>query len=137
MNTSEAGRKASQKAKAATENVIEEIKVAGNQLVDRVRELVEEGNVRRIIVKSKDRTLLEVPMTVAAGAGAAVILLSPVLAALGALAALLTDVTLVVERDPEAAAEQAAQKVADALPNPEDVGAGGKANDAGDDKTIG
>lgn len=86
----------------AAEKAFEEFKLAGNQLVDRVRSLVEEGNVRRIVVKKDDRVLLEVPLTVAAGAGAAVVLLSPVLAALGALAALLTDVTLLVEREPGA-----------------------------------
>ena len=88
----------SQKASEA----IEEIKLAGNQLVDRVRGLIEEGNVRHIRIKKEDRVLLEVPMTVGVGAGAAAVLLSPVLAALGALAALLTDVTIVVERDPDA-----------------------------------
>ncbi len=87
------------KAKAATNEAIEEIKLAGNQLVDRVRDLIEEGNVRHIRIKKEDRVLLEVPMTVGVGAGAAAVLLSPVLAALGALAALLTDVTIVVERD--------------------------------------
>ncbi|MEP0546842.1 MAG: DUF4342 domain-containing protein [Rhodothermales bacterium] len=88
-------------SKKASE-AIEEIKLAGNQLVDRVRDLIEEGNVRHIRIKKEDRVLLEVPMTVGVGAGAAAVLLSPVLAALGALAALLTDVTIVVERDPDA-----------------------------------
>lgn len=90
------------KAKASTNEAIEEIKLAGNQLVDRVRDLIEEGNVRHIKVKKEGRVLLEVPMTVGVGAGAAAVLLSPMLAALGALAALVTDVTLVIERDPEA-----------------------------------
>lgn len=88
------------KAKAA--EAIEEIKLAGNQLVDRVRDLIEEGNVRHIRIKKDGRVLLEVPMTVGVGAGAAAVLLSPMLAALGALAALVTDVTLVIERDPDA-----------------------------------
>ncbi|MEM1041169.1 MAG: DUF4342 domain-containing protein [Bacteroidota bacterium] len=87
------------KAKAATSEAFEEIKLAGNQLVDRVRELVEEGNVRHIRIKKEERVLLEIPLTVGIGAGAAAVLLSPVLAAVGALAALLTDVTLEVERD--------------------------------------
>ncbi len=87
------------KAKAATSEAIEEIKLAGNQLVDRIRDLVEEGNVRHIRIKKEERVLLEIPLTVGLGAGAAAVLLSPVLAAVGALAALLTDVTLEVERD--------------------------------------
>ncbi len=78
---------------------IEEVKLAGNQLVDRVRDLVEEGNVRHIRIKKDDRTLLEIPLTVGVGAGAAAVFLSPMLAAVGALAALVTDITLVVERD--------------------------------------
>jgi hypothetical protein len=93
---------AASKAKATTNEAIEEIKLAGNQLVDRVRDLIEEGNVRHIRIKKDERVLLEVPMTVGVGAGAAAVLLSPMLAALGALAALVTDITLVVERDPDA-----------------------------------
>ena len=95
---------AASKAKATTNEAIEEIKVASNQLVDRVRDLIEEGNVRHIKIKKEGRVLLEVPMTVGVGASAAAVLLSPMLAALGALAALVTDITLVIERDPEAEA---------------------------------
>ena len=87
------------KAKAATNEAIEEVKLAGNQLVDRIRDLVEEGNVRHIRIKKEDRVLLEIPLTVGVGAGAAAVFLSPMLAAVGALAALVTDITLVVERD--------------------------------------
>lgn len=87
------------KAKAATSEAIEEIKLAGNQLVDRVRDLIEEGNVRHIRIKKDERVLLEIPLTVGVGAGAAAVFLSPMLAAIGALAALVTDITLVVERD--------------------------------------
>ncbi|NNF57585.1 MAG: DUF4342 domain-containing protein [Rhodothermaceae bacterium] len=90
-------------ARAKATEAIQEIKLAGNQLVDKVRELIEEGNVRRIVIKKDERVLFELPMTVGVGAGAAAVLVSPVLAALGAVAALVTDVTLVVERDDEAA----------------------------------
>ena len=127
MDTNDARKKASDKAREATEKTIEEVKVASNQLVDRVRDLIEEGNVRRIRVMKDDRTLLEVPLTIAAGAGAAVVLMNPVLAALGALAALLTDVTLVVERDAKAAAEQASL----------DAGEEKTPTGDGSDKTIG
>ena len=96
---------AASKAKATTNEAIEEIKLAGNQLVDRVRDLIEEGNVRHIRIKKDNRVLLEIPMTVGVGAGAAAVLLSPMLAALGALAALVTDITLVIERDPDAVTE--------------------------------
>src|SRR5690606_28291375 len=73
----------------------------GNQLVDKVRDLIEEGNVRRIVIKKEDRVLFELPLTVGVGAGAAAVLVSPVLAALGAVAALVTDITLLVEREEE------------------------------------
>ena len=86
-------------ARAKANEAIHEIRLAGNQLVDKVRDLIEEGNVRRVIIKKDDRVLLEVPLTVSAGAAAAAMLWSPMLAAVGALAALVTDVTLVVERD--------------------------------------
>ncbi|MEL7360867.1 MAG: DUF4342 domain-containing protein [Bacteroidota bacterium] len=86
-------------AKAVGEKTLQEVKVAGSQLVDKVRDLIEEGNVRRIAIKKDERTLLEIPLTVGVGAGAAAVLLTPMLAALGAIAALVTDITLVVERD--------------------------------------
>ncbi len=92
---------ASDKARDVAGNAFEEIKLASNQLVDRVRELIEEGNVRHISIRKDDRTLLEIPVTVAAGAGAAAVFISPMLAAVGALAALVTDITVVVERDEE------------------------------------
>ncbi|MEM6784149.1 MAG: DUF4342 domain-containing protein [Bacteroidota bacterium] len=94
-----AGEKTLHEAKAFGERTLQEVKVAGSQLVDKVRDLIEEGNVRRIAVKKDERTLLEIPLTVGVGAGAAAVLLTPVLAALGAIAALVTDITLVVERD--------------------------------------
>ncbi|MFN8560503.1 MAG: DUF4342 domain-containing protein [Anaerolineae bacterium] len=62
----------------------EELEVAGNQLVERVKELIEEGNVRRLIIRNPEgRTLLEIPLTFGAVAGGAlVIFFGPVLAAL-------------------------------------------------------
>jgi hypothetical protein len=78
---------------------IEEVKVAGRDLVDRVEELIEQGNVRRLIILNKEgRPLLEIPLTAGVVAGGAVTLLRPVLAALGAMAALLADVTIKVVR---------------------------------------
>jgi len=79
----------------------QEFKLAGNQLVDKLREVVEEGNVRRIVIKKDERVLFELPLTVGVGAGAAAVLVSPILAAVGAVAALVSDVTLVVEREDE------------------------------------
>ena len=72
----------------------EEIKVNGAQLVDKVKDLIHEGNIRRIQIRHEDRVVLEIPMTVAAVG----VLIAPVIAALGAFAALATECTIVVER---------------------------------------
>ena len=74
---------------------LEEIKVAGRDLVERVKELIHEGNIHRLIIKNEEgHTLIEVPITVAAvGAIAA-----PVLAAVGAIAAMVAHCTIVIER---------------------------------------
>lgn len=73
----------------------QEFEVNGDQVVAKVRELINEGNVRRLIIKNEDgRTLLEVPLTIGV-IGAALL---PVFAAIGALAALATRCTIVVER---------------------------------------
>jgi hypothetical protein len=76
----------------------QEFEVNGDQVVAKVRELIAEGNVRRLAIKNEDgRTLLEVPLTIGV-IGAALL---PVFAAIGALAALATRCTIVVERDAE------------------------------------
>jgi hypothetical protein len=76
----------------------EEFKVAGEDLLKRVKELIAEGNVRRIIIRNKEgKTLVELPLTI----GIVGIALAPVLAAVGAIAALVTECTIVVERDEE------------------------------------
>jgi len=72
----------------------ESFKVAGGQLVDAVKKLVHEGNVRRIIIKHEGQATLEIPLT----AGVAGTLLAPWLAALGAMGALLTHCTIEVVR---------------------------------------
>ncbi len=77
----------------------EEIEVAGTELVDRVKELVKAGNVRKVILRTPDgKLLLEIPLTAGAVAGGVVVLVAPVLAALGAMAALLAKVKLEVVR---------------------------------------
>jgi len=74
---------------------VEEFTISGDEVVAKVKELVREGNVRRLIIKNEDgRTLLEVPLTIGV-IGAALL---PVFAAIGALAALATRCTIVVER---------------------------------------
>ena len=63
-------------------------------LLDKVKELIEEGNVRRIVIRQEDRSVAEFPLTV----GVVGTVLAPVLAAIGALAALMTDCRIEVER---------------------------------------
>ena len=77
----------------------EEIEVAGTELIDRIKELVKAGNVRRVILRTPDnKLLLEIPLTAGAVAGGMVVLIAPVLAALGAMAALLAKVKIQVVR---------------------------------------
>jgi hypothetical protein len=78
----------------------ESFKVAGNQLLDAVKKLVHEGNVRRVTVKQGTRTVAEFPLTV----GVVGAVLAPMLAAVGALAAVLNDCTIEVERTEDAVA---------------------------------
>jgi hypothetical protein len=73
-------------------------------LVGRTKELLEEGNVRRLIIRNReDEVLLEVPLTAGVAVGGVVTLVAPVLAALGALAALLTHVKVEIVRTRSAA----------------------------------
>lgn len=74
----------------------EEFKVSGDQLLEKVKKLIKEGNVRRIIIKDKSgKSLIEFPLTI----GVVGAVLAPVLVAVGAIAALVTECTITVERD--------------------------------------
>ena len=78
----------------------EVFKVSADETVAKIKEIVAEGNVRRIIIQNEDgKTLIEFPLTIGVAAAAGVLLLAPLLAAVGVLAAILTDLTIVVERD--------------------------------------
>jgi len=74
----------------------EEFKVNGEDLLKKVKEIIAEGNARKITVKSKEgKSIVELPLTIGV-VGAA---LAPLLAAVGAIAALVTECTIVVERE--------------------------------------
>ena len=73
----------------------ESFKVAADQLVDALKKVVHEGNVRRVIIKQDGRTIVEFPMTI----GVVGTVFAPMLAAAGALAAVLTECTIEVERN--------------------------------------
>lgn len=73
----------------------EEFKVEGEKLLARIKELIHEGTIRRVMIKDKDgQVMIEFPMTF----GVAGVLIAPQLAAIGAIAALLTEATIVVEK---------------------------------------
>ena len=86
------------------ENVrYEEFKVDGDRLIAKIKEILHEGNIRRIIVKNeKHETLIEIPLTI----GVVGALLIPVWAALGAIAALAANLTIVVEKVVPAQSEE-------------------------------
>ena len=78
---------------------IEEIEIAGSELVGRIKELIAEGNVRRLIIKKPNGDLLlEVPLTAGVAVGGVFTIVAPVLAAIGAMAALLVKVKVQVVR---------------------------------------
>ena len=82
---------------AANGQRTQEFTLNGDEVLAKVKELISEGNVRRLIIKNEEgRTMLEVPLTLGL-IGAALL---PVFAAVGAAAALATRCTIVVERDP-------------------------------------
>lgn len=72
----------------------ESFKAEGENVLDRVKQVVHEGNVRRVVVKHEGRTVAEFPLT----AGVLGAVLAPVLAAIGAVIALMKDCTIEVER---------------------------------------
>lgn len=96
QNEDQARERLEAKAKTFTE----EIEIAGNQLVERVKELVQEGNVRSVRIKGADDNIfMEIPLTIGVIAGGAVALAAPWLAVLGAFAALAARVKIEVVRE--------------------------------------
>ncbi|GAI00038.1 unnamed protein product [marine sediment metagenome] len=71
---------------------------AGDKVVEKVKQLIHEGNIRRVRIIHEGRTVLEIPLSVGAPAAAVTILVAPLLAALGAFAALVTECTIEVEK---------------------------------------
>jgi len=83
----------------------ESVKVEGGAVLDRLKEIVREGNVRRVRVRQKDRTIAEFPLT----AGVVGAVFAPALAAIGALLALANDCSIDIQREQPAAAAPASQ----------------------------
>jgi len=76
----------------------EKFTVSGSQLVEKIKQLIHEGNIRKVRLLHEERTLLEIPLTIGAPVVAVGIIAVPVLAALGAFAALVTECTIEVEK---------------------------------------
>jgi len=87
--------KKNKKTQPAKQLNIEKFKVAGDEVLKKVKKIIKEGNIHRLIIKNeKGMVVMEVPMTIAVVGT----FLAPVLAAVGALAALMTKATIEVER---------------------------------------
>lgn len=79
---------------AADKTCVESLTVTGSELIDTIKHVIHEGNVRKVTVKHEGETIAEFPLTIGV-VGAAI---APALAALGAIAALVTDCTIEIER---------------------------------------
>lgn len=78
---------------------VEEFKISGDTLVSKVKELIHQGNIRRIIIKNEEgRTLIEIPMTIGVVGGVVGAAMFPVIAAIGAIGAVVAHLTVVVEK---------------------------------------
>ncbi len=78
----------------------EEIQVKGSELLGKIKELIKQGNIRKLILlKENGEVLFELPLTAGVAVGGALALMAPVLAAIGAMAALLTNVKVRIIRD--------------------------------------
>lgn len=96
----------------------EEISVAGAELVEKVKELIREGNVTRVIVRRPTgEALVEIPLTAGIGIAGLLTLMTPVLAALGAMAALIADFRVQIEREPKRSEDAIAELPRDASEN--------------------
>jgi len=77
----------------------EKFTVSGSQILEKVKQLIHEGNIRRVRLLHEGRTVFDIPLTVGAPVAVAGILAAPVLAAIGAFAALVTECTIEVEKE--------------------------------------
>ncbi len=76
----------------------ERVTVSGSNLVEKVKELVRQGNIRRVRLIHEEKTLIDIPLSVGAPAAAVVVLAAPLLAALAAIAVLVKECTIEIEK---------------------------------------
>jgi phage-related minor tail protein len=88
----------------------ERFTVDGSQVVEKIKELIHQGNIRRVRLIHKGRPLIDIPLTVGVGVAAVTALAAPVLAALGAIAALVTECTIEVEKTEDTPEEKGAKQ---------------------------
>ena len=79
----------------------EKFTVEGSQLVEKIKQLIEQGNVRRVRIIHNGRALIDIPLSVGVPVATVTVMAAPVLAALGAIAALVTECTIEVEKADE------------------------------------
>ncbi|TCT20137.1 DUF4342 domain-containing protein [Thiobaca trueperi] len=83
-------------------HLIEEITVTGGALLDKVKDLIQQGNVRRLIVRRPSgKVLADIPLTAGVGIAGVLTLLAPVLTAMAAIGALFAQVRIEIQRDPD------------------------------------
>ena len=89
------------------QSVTERVTVSGAQLVEYVKDIIAAGNVRRLIFrKSNDEVLIEIPLTAGVAVGGALTAMAPILAAVGAMAALLKQVKVEIVRTDESGEDE-------------------------------
>jgi hypothetical protein len=76
----------------------EKFRVTGSEIVEKVKQLIHEGNIRRVRLVHEERTIIEIPLSIGAPVAALGIIAAPLLAAIGAFAALVTECTIEVEK---------------------------------------
>jgi hypothetical protein len=76
----------------------EKFTINGDKVVEKINQLIHEGNIRRVRIIHDKRTVIEIPLSVGAPVAAVTIMVAPLLAAVGAFAALVTECTLEVEK---------------------------------------
>ena len=98
-------------AQSAEKVTLEELKISGDALVAKVKELIHQGNIRRLIIKNDEgQTLIEIPMTVGVIGGVISAVFFPVIAAVGVIGAMVAHLTIVIERQEAAATNELEDK---------------------------
>lgn len=77
----------------------EKITVSGSELVNKIKELVHQGNIRRVRLLHEERPLIDIPLSVGAPVAAVAVLAAPLLAALAAIAAMVKECTIEIEKE--------------------------------------